>query len=67
MVSAEQLQEDGFAVEHDSILLPFVREPHYDPFLPPSHNDSSDTEADSENACINPEQPPVWTGICSTP
>ena len=66
-VSAEQLPDDGFAIEHDSILLPFVHEPHHDPFLHPSDDDSSDTEADSENACIDPEQPPVRTRICGTP
>jgi len=66
-VSAEQLPDDGFAIEHYSILLPFVHEPHHDPFLHPSDDDSSDTEADSENACIDPEQPPVRTRICGTP
>jgi len=62
-ISAEQLPDDGIAIEHDSILLPFVLEPHRDPFLHPSDDDSSDTEADSENACIDAEQPPVRTRI----
>jgi hypothetical protein len=66
-VSAEQLPDDGCAIEHDSIRLPFVHEPHHDPFLHHSDDDSSDTEADSENACIDPEQPPVQTRICGTP
>jgi len=35
-VSAEQLPDDGFAIEHDCILLPFAHEPHRDPFLHPS-------------------------------
>jgi hypothetical protein len=66
-VSPEPLPADGFAIQHNSILLPFVHEPHHDPFLHPSDNDSSDTAADSENACIDPEQPPVRTGIGGTP
>jgi len=66
-VSAKQLPDDGFAIEHDSILLPFVHVPHHDPFFHPSDHHSSDTEADSENACIDPEQPPVRTRICDTP
>jgi len=66
-ISAEELPDDGFAIEHDSILLPFVHEPHHDSFLHPSDDDSSDTGADSENACIDPEQPPVQIRISGTP
>jgi hypothetical protein len=66
-VSAEQLPDHGSAIEHDSILLPFVHEPQNNPFLHPPDNDVSYTEADSENACIDPEQPPVRTRICGTP
>jgi len=62
-VSAEQLPDDGFAIEHNSILLLFVHEPHCDPYLHPSDNDSSNADADSKDACINPEQPPVRTHI----
>jgi hypothetical protein len=54
-ISAEQVPDNGFAIGHDSILLPFVHEPHRDPFLYPSHDDSSNTEDDGENACIDPE------------
>ena len=66
-ISVEKLPDDGLAIEHDSILLPFVHETHHDPFLHPSDDDSSDTEADTENVCINPEQTPVRTRICGTP
>jgi hypothetical protein len=66
-VSAKQLADDGFPIEHDSILLPFVPEPHQNAFLHPYDDDSSDTEADSENACIDPEQAPVRTRICGSP
>ena len=66
-VSAEQLPDDGFVTKHDSILLSFVHEPHHDPFLHPSNVDSSDTGADSETACIDPEQPAVRPRICGTP
>jgi len=58
-VSAKQQPDYGFAINHDSILLPFFHEPHHDPFPHPSDNDSCDTEANSENASIDPEQPPV--------
>ena len=50
-----QLPGDGFAIEHDSILHQFGHEPHHDPVPHPSDADSNDKEADSENACINPE------------
>jgi hypothetical protein len=53
-VSAEQLPDDGFAIEHDCILLPLVNDPHPDPFLHASDAESSDIEADCENACIDP-------------
>jgi len=65
-VSAKQPPDDGFAIKHDSILLPFVHEPHYNPFNNPADNDSSDTVADGENACIDSEQPPLGKGICGT-
>jgi hypothetical protein len=66
-VSAEQLPDDGFAIEHDNNLLSFIHYPHHDPFLHPPDDDYSDTEADSKNAFIDPEQPPVWTRVCGTP
>jgi hypothetical protein len=43
-------------IEHDGTALRIVHEPHYNSFLHPANDDSSDTEADSENACIDPEQ-----------
>jgi hypothetical protein len=36
-------------------------------FLHPADNDSSDTEADSKNACIGQEQPAVRTHIYGNP
>jgi len=66
-VSAEQLPEDGFAIGHDSILVLFVHEPPRFPFLHLADDDSSVAEANTDNACINPEQPPVRTHICGTP
>ena len=54
-------------IEHDSILLLFIHKPHCDPFLHPSEDDFSDTALDCEKASIDPEQPPVWTGIDGTP
>jgi len=65
-VSAKQLPDDGFAIEHDSIFLRFVRKPHCHPFLHPFDNASSDTEAASENGHINPQQPPVRTCMYGT-
>jgi hypothetical protein len=60
---AETLPDDDFAIKYDSILLPFIHELHSDPVLHPSDHDSSDTEADSNNACIDPEKPPARTQI----
>jgi len=58
-VSAKQLPDDGFAIEPESILLPFVHNPHPNRFLHPSIDDPSDTEAYNENSGMDPEQPPV--------
>jgi hypothetical protein len=65
-VSAKQLPDHGFAIEHNSILLPFVQELRHNCLLHPSDDDFCDTEADSRHACIKPEQPPVRTGISGT-
>jgi hypothetical protein len=66
-VSAKELADDGFAIEHESILHPFIHEPRHDPFLHPSDDDSINIYATSENGCIDPEQPPVWTCIWGSP
>ena len=66
-VSAEQLPEDCSAIKHNNILLPFIHEPHSNPCPHPSNNDSSNTEANSQNACVNPERTPVCTDIHGTP
>jgi hypothetical protein len=66
-LSTKQLPDDGFPIKHDSILLPFIHEPHCDCFLPRLDNDYSDTEADSGNECIIPEQPSVLRRIFGTP
>jgi len=60
-ISAKQLPDDGFAIGHNSIVLSFVHEPHCNAFLYSSENDSIDTEADSENVCINLQQPAIRT------
>jgi len=62
-VSADKLPDDCVAIKQNSILLLFGHEQHWDTFLHPSEDDSSDTEADSKNECISPEQSPVWTCI----
>jgi len=66
-ISGEQLPDDSFVIEHDSILLPFIHGLHHNPSLHSSNNDPSDTEANSENACINPEELPVHIHIYGTP
>jgi len=53
-VSYEQLPDDGFVIEHDSILLPFIYAVHCNPIVYPSDDDSSDTKTNSENECIVP-------------
>jgi len=66
-VSGDQLPHDGFAIQCNSILLPFVHELHRNAFLHLSDNYLSDTETDIENAYIDPEQPPLRTCIYGTP
>jgi hypothetical protein len=66
-VAAELLANDGFGIQSNSIQLPFIPEMHSDPLLHHSDDDSIDTEAGSENACIDPEQPPVRTRIYGSP
>jgi len=62
-----ELPDDDFAIEQDSSLLPLVHELHRNHFIDPFDNDSNDPEADSENACIDPEQAPVQIWIDGTP
>jgi len=52
---------------HDSILFLCIHEPHRDRLLHPVDDDSSDSDMDSENACIDPEQPLVCIHIYGTP
>jgi hypothetical protein len=66
-ISPEQLREDGFAIEHESNLPPLVHELQHSHFLHPSDDDSSDTEANSENASIDPERPPFRTHVTGSP
>jgi hypothetical protein len=66
-ISADKLQDDGFASVHDTILFPCVHELHYDPFLHPSDGRSSDTEANSETVCMDLQDPPVQTLFHHTP
>jgi len=66
-ISAEQLRDDGFVIEHESILLPFLHEPRHDPVSHSSDDDSRDSEAHSENAYIDPEQLPVYSHNYGTP
>jgi len=66
-ISAKQLPDDGFMIEHDRLQLPFLHESHCDSFLHPSDDGSSNTEANTNDAYIDPQQPPVWTCIYGTP
>jgi len=66
-LSGEHLPDDVVAIAHHSILLPFVHEPHHDRFCHCCDDDSTDTEANTEKACIDPQQAPVRTYISGTP
>jgi hypothetical protein len=66
-VSAEELPDVGFAIKQDSIEPPFVHQQQCNTFFHPVNDDSSDTEADSGIAFIDPEQPSVRTGFYGTP
>ena len=54
-------------IKHSSIRLPFVHELDCVPFFYPSNDDSSDTEAKSKSALLDPEQFLVPTSIYGTP
>ena len=41
-ISAEQLTDDRFAIQHHSILFPFIHEPHRDPSLHAADDHSND-------------------------
>ena len=58
-VTAEELPDNGFVIEIDSILLQFIPELHHDHQIPHSNDNSNNTEADIENVFVNPMQPPV--------
>jgi hypothetical protein len=58
--------DDGCAIEHYSILLSFIREPHHDPFLHRSDDNSCDTVVASGSVFIDPEEHPVQTSIYGT-
>ena len=66
-ISGKQLPDDGFPNQYNSILLPFVHDPHRNHFLYPSSDDSSDTKGGGENLYIDPEQHPVRIRIYGTP
>jgi hypothetical protein len=61
------LPEHDFAIERENIPLSFVHEHHLYSFLLTSNEDSSDSEANSDNVCTDSEQPPAWTGIYGNP
>lgn len=66
-VPAKQPSDDGSMIEHSSILLPFIHDPHLDPFLHLSNGDSNDVEANNENMLYDPVQLPVGTRNNRTP
>jgi len=63
----KQLWDDGSVIRFNGILLALIHELYIDHLLQPSDDDSSDAEADGDNACDDPEQPPVQTSIYGTP
>jgi len=66
IISAKQLPDDCFAIEQVIVLHPFIHEQHAT-YLHPSNIDSCAAAADSENECIDTEQPSVLTRIACTP
>lgn len=66
-ISVEQQPDDGYAIRHDCILLPFVQEPHLDHFHHQSDHESRNTDANCDNAYVDAEQPPVQTHIYGAP
>jgi hypothetical protein len=66
-VLAGELPDINNMIMQQSILLPFVHEPHHNRFRHHSSNDSSDTEAEIWNQGVDAEQPPVRTGMVGNP
>jgi len=66
-VLAEQLLDDGFVIKHNSIPLPFVHILHRNSFLHPPDLDPCDAKADTDIACLHPEEPSVRTHPYGTP
>jgi len=66
-ISAKYIPDDSFTIERNGILLSFNHGPHCDLFLHPSDDDHCDTEANSENTCINLEQALRQTHIYGKP
>jgi len=50
----------------NSIELPSVHDAHCNSYVSTSNSDYSDTEAGSQDACIQPELAPVWRSISAT-
>lgn len=66
-ISAEQLPDDGVAIDHHTTLLPFIPELYHDHLLHCSNDNFGATVVDIKNACIDLEQPPVRTPSYSSP
>jgi len=67
LVPSDPLADNGFVMEHNSILLPFIHEMYPDPFSHPFDNLFRAITTDSDNSYIDPEAPPVWTYMYGTP
>jgi len=66
-ITAEQLPGNGFPIKHDWILLPFVVELNYNPFLHSSDRYFCHTYSDPDDLYVDLEQPSVRTHIYGAP
>lgn len=55
-ISTKELPDDGSAMKHHSILLEYIYAQHCVPFHYPCDDDFSNTKANCNNVCVNPEQ-----------
>jgi len=53
-------------IKHNGILIPFIDEENLDNILHSPDNTSRNSESNSVNVCVTPEQPVVCTGSYGT-
>jgi len=66
LISTGHLPDDCSPTVRDSLFRPLAPKLDRDQYLQTSNYHSTDREANTNNTCIDPEQPPVQTKIYGT-